>query len=97
MVVAVEFEDLARWELSQEGSEQLGHSELDRLGIGASEQTLELGPTDLLAWGHGALAAQRAVGEVVEEPGSGADGEVGVEREELGELEGLETVDDERF
>ena len=47
--------------------------------------------------GHGALAAQRAVGEVVEEPAVGADGEVGVEGEELGELEGLEAVDDEGF
>jgi hypothetical protein len=58
---------------------------------------LEVSPAHSLLRGHGALAAQRAVGEVVEEPGVGADGEVGVEGEELGELEGLEAVDDEGF
>jgi hypothetical protein len=34
---------------------------------------------------------------VVEEPASGAHGQVGVEGEELGELERLEAVDDEGF
>jgi hypothetical protein len=34
---------------------------------------------------------------VVEEPAVGAGGEVGVEGEVLGELEGLEAVDDEGF
>lgn len=70
---------------------------LDRLGIRASEDIFELGATPALRSGHGTLAPQRAVGEVVEEPAPGTGGEIGVEGKELGVLEGLEAIDDEGF
>ena len=68
-----------------------------RLGVGPSEGGLQHLPASFLRRGHGAFAPQRAVGEVIEEPGLRPDGEVEVEGEELGVLEGLEAIDDERF
>ena len=79
------------------GTQQRRHRALDGLRVGSAESGLEFGPAQTLGLGHPTLAAQRAVGEVVEEPASGAHGQVGVEGEELGELERLEAVDDEGF
>ena len=97
VIVGVEHERARREVAGEDRGEKRVDARFDGLGIGPAEEALELGAARLLAVGHGALAAQRAVGEVVEEPGVGADGEVGVEGEELGELEGLEAVDDEGF
>ena len=97
VIVGVEVERAGGEVVGQDRGEERVDARFDGLRVGPAELALELGSARLLEWGHGALAAQRAVGEVVEEPGVSADGEVGVEGEELGELEGLEAVDDEGF
>ncbi len=96
MVIGVEDQGVVS-DMREERGKQGRHAELDGLWVRATEGAFEEGPFADLVWGHGALAAQRAVGEVVEQPAASADGEVGVEGEELGELEGLEAVDDEGF
>ena len=97
VIVGVEHEGAGGQVAGQDRGEERIDARFNRLRVGSAKETLELGPVEFLAVGHGALAPQGAVGEVIEEPGVGADGEVGVEGEELGELEGLEAVDDEGF
>jgi hypothetical protein len=81
----------------QERFEEPHDPQLDRLGIRASEPVLEFRPAATLFGGHGTLATQGAVGEVIEEPAVGADGKVGMEWEILGVLERFEAIDNERF
>ena len=81
----------------EQGMQQLDDPRLHGLGIRSSQRCFEDLPAPLLCRGHGSLASQGAVGEVIEEPGLGPDSEVEVEGEELGVLEGLEAVDDEGF
>lgn len=96
MVIGVEQEGIGGQQFEQR-AEQFDDAQLDGFGIGAAEAKLEFGAAQFLVRGHGALAAQGAVGEVIDHPAVGADGEVGMEGEELGAGEGLEAVDDEGF
>ena len=89
--------DLHRSPRGQDDSQQRSHLLLDRLGIRSSELELELCSPGLLCPRHASLASQLGIGEGIEEVGVGADGEVEVEGEILAELEGFESVDDERF
>ena len=97
VIVGVEHERAGGQVTGQDRGKERMDARFHGLRVGSTEETLELGSAQLLAVGHGALATQRAVGEVIDEPGMAADGEVGVEGEELGELEGLEAIDDEGF
>jgi len=95
MIVTVEDQGRVRRQAAHQRVQECGDRELDGLGIRASEGLFELGPPPTLERSHRSLAAERAVGEVIEEPALGPGGEVGVEGEVLGELEGLEAIDDE--
>jgi hypothetical protein len=97
VVVAVERKPGIRRNSSQDGFQKPGDAGLHRFRIGASEALFECGAPPALIGGHGTLATQGAVGEVIEEPAVGTGREVGVEREVLGVLERLEAIDDERF
>ena len=97
VIVGVELERAGGEVAGQDRGEKRVDARFYGFRIGPAELALEERPASALVGAHGALAAQGAVGEVVEEPGVCADGEVGVEGEELGELEGLEAVDDEGF
>jgi hypothetical protein len=97
MIVTVEDQGRVRRQAAHQRVQECGDPELDGLGIRASEGLFELGPPPTLEGSHRSLAAERAVGEVIEEPALGPGGEVGVEGEVLGELEGLEAIDDEGF
>ena len=81
----------------QQCLQQVNDASLDGLWVGAAEEGFELRALLLLALGHGSLATQGTVGEMVNGPASGADGQVGVERKILGELEGFEPVDNDWF
>lgn len=92
MVVSVQVE---KGEARGEGAKEIDDADLDGLGIGPAETGLELAAAAFLLSGHGSLAPQRAVGEVQDHPAIGGNGEIEVEREELGELEGFEAIDDD--
>jgi len=70
---------------------------LDRLGIGPAQAVFQKGSFLPLPGRHPSLSPQGTVGEVVEEPALAPGGQVEMEGEELGELEGLEAVDGDRF
>jgi hypothetical protein len=99
MVVAVEHHRRGRGEAwgPAERQEQIEDAILNRLGVGPTQSGLQILSARPLLGRHGALAAQRTIGEVEDGPALCTDGEIEVEGEELGELEGLETVDDEGF
>jgi len=97
VIIGVKQEVATRRHTLDQGFQQLGHTLLDRLGIGSTEERLELRAALLLAGGHRTLTPQRAVGEMIEEPRVRAGGEVDVEGEILGELKRLEAVDDQGF
>jgi len=92
MVIAMQGQDRSGHG-RQQRSEQGGDGALDRLGIGPTPEALELLAPLPLVTGHGALAAQGTVGEVVDGPAVGAHGEVGVKREVLGVFEGFKAID----
>jgi len=81
--------------LLQHGHEEFKDAFLDSLGVGTAEVCLEPFSADPLFGCHGPLAAERTVGEVTDEPAVGIDGEIAVEGIVLGELEGLEAIDDD--
>ena len=97
MVVAVETQTASRRNRTQQRPQECSCSELDSLGIGTTEDALELGSALFLEGSHRALTAQGAIGEVIEEPALGSNGQVGVEWEVLGVLEGLKAIEDEWF
>ena len=97
MIVTMKDQGRARRQATHQRIQECRDPELDGLGIRASEGLLELSAPPALEGCHRSLATERAVGEVIEEPALGSGGEVGVEGEVLGELEGLEAVDGEGF
>jgi len=97
VIITVEVECLSRGDVREEGSQQGGDGELDGFGMRSAVAGFEECAAEFLMGCHAALAAQGGVIEGVEEAAAGSDGEVGVEGEVLGELEGLEAVEDEGF
>ena len=95
VVVAVEFERLARRQPRQQFLDELGKAPFHGLRIGPALLLLEFVTAALLEGGHRALAAQRGVIEAVDEGAAAAGGEVDVEGMVLGVGEGLEAVDDD--
>jgi hypothetical protein len=77
--------------------EEFEDSFLHRLGIGTTEGSLDRGSALLLPSRHPPFASQRTVGEVVKEPTDFAYGKIVMTGEVLGELKGLEAIEDDRF
>src|SRR5215468_3609327 len=90
MLVGVELEPL--W-LGNHDSQKLGHFLLDRLGIWFAKKTLEPFPAPSLSLGHGALAAQLALGEAVEVVRPLAGQDVVARGMVLAVLEALEAIE----
>src|SRR5262245_54419521 len=77
--------------------EHIGHLVADGPGVGPAQLELEPGTPSPLGGSHATLAAQRRVGETVEEVGVAADQDVEVEGEVLTPLEALEAVEGDRL